>query len=249
LYAVEKKIECAKKNKKGNTLSKELALSRQKTEEALLVADSLAILNQWMREDILCLIGPDPATRDMLFDFIMEELKKLEEIGSHHIAKVLSKLERQKKELLLFADKIDRELTATATKFNLELSVVRKMYELEAIPYEEQYRWDEDSKLRSQLRSIYYPLKQSIDKLLENIVRASSVVENLNSRLRSYFFLRKSFGQGSLDLLRFFLNHRKFMRSHHDERVDKSPAELLSGNSHPHWLEMLGFTRFSPAIA
>ena len=75
--------------------------------------------------------------------------------------------------------------------------------------------------------------------------RASSMVENLNSRLRNYFFLRKQLGQEYLDLLQFFLNHRTFMRSEHLERVGKSPTELLTGKKQPHWLELLGFKRFS----
>lgn len=37
----------------------------------------------------------------------------------------------------------------------------------------------------------------------------------------------------------------RFLRSEHAERVDKSPAELLTGQGHAHWLEMLGFQRFS----
>ena len=44
-----------------------------------------------------------------------------------------------------------------------------------------------------------------------------------------------------LDLLRFFLNHRRFMRSRLAERVGKSPRELMTGESHPHWLTLLGF--------
>jgi hypothetical protein len=74
--------------------------------------------------------------------------------------------------------------------------------------------------------------------------RASSLVENLNSRLRSYFFLRREIGHGYLDLLRFFPNHRRFLRSDRPERVGKSPAELLTGQTQPHWLELLGYTRF-----
>jgi hypothetical protein len=74
--------------------------------------------------------------------------------------------------------------------------------------------------------------------------RSSSVVENLNSRLRNYFFLRREIGNGYLDLLRFFLNHHRFLRSECPGRVGKSPAELLSGRSHAHWLELLGFRRF-----
>ena len=76
-------------------------------------------------------------------------------------------------------------------------------------------------------------------------VRASSVVENLNSRLRSYFFLRRHLGPDYLTLLQFFLNHRRFPRSRHAERVHHSPAELLTGQAHPHWLAMLGYTPFA----
>jgi hypothetical protein len=45
-----------------------------------------------------------------------------------------------------------------------------------------------------------------------------------------------------LHLLRFFLNHHRFLRSAHAERVDHSPAELLTGQSHAPWLELLGLS-------
>jgi hypothetical protein len=51
----------------------------------------------------------------------------------------------------------------------------------------------------------------------------SSLVENLNSRLRTYFTLHRHLGNAYLDLLRFFLNHRRFMRSRCAERNGKSP--------------------------
>ena len=70
------------------------------------------------------------------------------------------------------------------------------------------------------------------------------MIENLNSRLRSYFFLRRQLGPEYVELLRFFLNHRCFPRSERAERVGRSPAELLSGQGHPHWMELLGYQRF-----
>ncbi len=49
---------------------------------------------------------------------------------------------------------------------------------------------------------------------------------------------------------RFFLNHRTFLRSEHPDRVGKSPTELLTGQLHSHWLELLGFDLFRrPKIA
>jgi len=43
-------------------------------------------------------------------------------------------------------------------------------------------------------------------------------------------------GPQYLALLRFFLNHRTFMRSECPERVGKSPTQLMTGQPHPHWL-------------
>lgn len=109
--------------------------------------------------------------------------------------------------------------------------------------------WEKTAELHQQLGRQFYPLQQAIRHMSENFHRASSLVENFNGRLRNYFFLRRQVGSGYLDLLRFFLNHTPFMRSAHKERQGKSPAELLSGHLHSHWLEMLGFTRFRKAEA
>src|SRR5262249_51630353 len=91
----------------------------------------------------------------------------------------------------------------------------------------------------------YGALREAVTELLGKVVRASSVIENLNGRLRSYFFRRRHLGPDYLALLPFFLNHRRFLRSEYPERLGKSPAELLPGGSHPHWLELLGYTPFS----
>jgi hypothetical protein len=76
---------------------------------------------------------------------------------------------------------------------------------------------------------------------------ARSLVENPNSRLWNDFFLRKQLDPSYLNLLQFFLNRRPFVRSKCEKRVDKSPKELMTGESHPHWLEMLEFKRFQQA--
>jgi len=71
------------------------------------------------------------------------------------------------------------------------------------------------------------------------------VIENLPSRLRGSFFLRRPLGPDYWALLQFYLNHRRFLRREHPERIGNSPAELLTGQTHRHWLEMLGSTRFA----
>ena len=88
-------------------------------------------------------------------------------------------------------------------------------------------------------------MRRDVQELSDRVVRASSLVENLNSRLRSYFFLRRHLGKDYLTLLQFFLNHRRYLRSEDPSRVGKSSAELLTGEPHAHWLELLGYTRCS----
>ncbi len=70
--------------------------------------------------------------------------------------------------------------------------------------------------------------------------RSSSLVENLNSRLRTDFTLRCRLSNSHLDLLRFSLNHRRFLRSRQAERQSERPRKLMIGSGHPHWLTLLG---------
>ena len=105
-------------------------------------------------------------------------------------------------------------------------------------------RWNH---LHTQLSSKFCGLIEAVGEALKQTPRASSMVENLNSRLRNYFFLRRSLGDDYLSLLRFFLSSRCFIRSQVPERVGKSPKQLLTGETHPHWLELLGFERFQRA--
>lgn len=82
---------------------------------------------------------------------------------------------------------------------------------------------------------------------MDDMPGSSSMVENVNSRLRRYFFLRRHLGDAYLSLLQFFLNHRVFMRSRRAERIGKTPKELLTGQAQAHWLELLGFLRLASA--
>ena len=41
------------------------------------------------------------------------------------------------------------------------------------------------------------------------------------------------------------VNHHVLERSERPERRGKTPAELLTGAAHRHWLELLGFDRFT----
>jgi hypothetical protein len=154
-------------------------------------------------------------------------------------------LEKQRDALLAFAAALDQDLAALAAAFAVPVTMVRSILEAQALPSVEPQRWQWQAEHWQQLGARYWPLHEAVASVTAGVVRASSVIENLNSRLRNYFFLRRQLGPDYLALLQFFLNHRRFVRSEHPERVGKSPAELLTGTRHAHWLELLGYSRFS----
>ena len=222
-------------------------LGHAQREEARTVAlaDDVATLLKWLREDILSLGGPDHATRRELFDFIVAELRCRQPLCPHRIGPVVRALANQRDDLLAFAAQLDQDLAVLATEFQVAVETARAVLNVELLPPDDPSRWPREDALRSQLGSRYFPLCVAMVEVARQTVRASSLVENLNSRLRNYFFLRRHLGPDYLALLQFFLNHRRFLRSERPERVGKSPTELLNGSPHPHWLEMLGYVRFS----
>ena len=161
----------------------------------------------------------------------------------HRLGPVCTLLQNHRDQLLAFALHLDQDLAQLAVVFAVPLAIVRDLLVLQSLDPRQPLRWQKEAALREALRGRFHALQQAVRALREKVVRASSIIENINSRLRNYFFLRREIGSGYLELLQFFLNHRRFLRSEHLERVDKSPAELLTGQPHPHWLEMLGYSR------
>ena len=241
---LEQKMDKAKRQGRGRSLSKTLARARAAETTAVHLADTVQTLSTWLREDILALVGPDTPTRQALYDFVIDTLHELEGLDRYRLRPVRRTLTNQRDTLLAFATRLDHEIDALARQFDVPTFLVRQMLALTGQPRSSSVYWSQATALHRQLHHRFFPLQQALEQRLRRFHRASSLVENFNSRLRNYFFLRRQIGPAYLDLLRFFLNHQPFARSEKPQRRGKSPAELLTGQAHPHWLEMLGFTRF-----
>lgn len=249
--ALKQQRDQAKHHRQGRALSQRLARARAREASALRLADEVHTLSGWMQHDILALAGPDAPTRQALYDFVMESLQALEALDAERLRPVRRTLVNQRDTLLAFATRLDQALNTLAQRFAVPVFRLRQVLALqEQAPTTPTY-WSQVAALQHSLHGQFYAIDQALLELRHRLHRASSLVENLNSRLRTYFFLRRQIGPQYLDLLRFFLNHSPFSRSQHPERVGKTPAELLTGQAHPHWLELLGFVRFqrSPQAA
>lgn len=232
---------------KRQSLFKKLSCVENECQKAISLADDARTLYQWLKDDILALVGPETNDRQEVFNFLVDELRSRESMYSHKIRPVRIFLENNRDNLLKFAKQLDKNLTEIAEEHRINLPDVREVYQLQGLPFSSQRRWEREAMLKNRLEHKFHVVESRVKSAMGNVVRASSIVENLNSRLRNYFSLRKQIGENYLTILQFFLNHRRFMRSQREERTGKSPKELLTGEEHGHWLELLGFELFKRA--
>ena len=238
---LERKMDRAKKRGNGKRFSGKLGWARQAEGKAVPLAQDIRILVDWITQDILSLAGPDRKTRSELFDFVVAELGQRDVLCAHRIAKVRTLLEQNRGDLLAFADVLDERFGQLARRSGIPVHLIHQVCQLQGRDQAAAAYWQEETRLRQKLRRHFHTVQCAVRKIMAETPRASSIVENLNSRLRTYFFLRRQIGNEYLDLLQFFLNHHRFKRSRRPERVGKSPAELLNGVRQPHWLELLGY--------
>jgi hypothetical protein len=233
-----------RRDRQRASLAAKLRHARQGEAVAIALADDVALLARWLRQDVLAVNGLSASARRELYDFVLSELRGRQGGGPRQLRLACTTLANQRDDLLAFAGQLDGDLAAVAAAYQVPVGLVRQALQVQVLSPHDPRRGPREAALRQALRGRYHAVLEAVGVVAGAVVRASSVVENLNSRLRSYFFLRRQLGPGYLALLQFFLNHRRFLRSERPGRVGKSPAELLTGQPHRHWLELLGYTRF-----
>ena len=208
--------------------------------------DDLRLLIHWMERDVLSLAGPCLLIRRELFDFITAELEQRAAHDEQRIRPLCVALKNQRDHLLAFAGVIDEKLADIARRYHLSEDDVRQACLPHRLPITGRSFWPRWNQLHARLGAIFRPVFAAVAAALAQTPRCSSLVENLNSRLRTYVTLRREIGGAYLGLLQFYFNHRRFTRSRRPERVGKSPCELMTGKQHPHWLTMLGLGPLQP---
>jgi hypothetical protein len=229
------------KGRRNLSASQKLRHALPAAAAAVALADDVATLAGWLRRDVLALAGPRHAERCLLYDFIVAELRARAPQCPHRLEPLCTYLVNQRDAVLAFAQQLDADLGAVAADCQVPVDVVRAVLHVQQLDARDRRRWPQEAALRQQLGGKFHELSMAVAAVARSTVRASSVVENLNSRLRNYFFLRRHLGSDYLHLLQFFLNHRCFPRSEHPERVgaqsggtaDESEARALVGATGP----------------
>ena len=227
--------------------SQQFIVAQTKEQEMKVLSQSIDTLVSWMQHDVLNKAGLDPVEREKLFDFILEEFNKLALQHPHRINAVCTTLKNQKEFLLSFTNILDSKFQLIAAEFVFPIDKIWEMCMLQRCKHSGGTYAIRSLPLQDYFENEFDAIEDAVLNALDTTERSSSMIENFHSRISPYFFLRREIGNNYLELLRFYLNHVPFQRSEREERLHKSPAEILTGKPHIHWLEMLGYQRFKQA--
>ena len=167
----------------------------------------------------------------------------MEKVAANHpkLLKECGKVRKNIPLLLSFLNRLDRRMEDYAVDLDIPSDAFRIMYRQRSCGLESQQYQDLEYQLVLMLMQKYDPARGAFQKLLKETHKASSLVENLNGRIRVYIEMKRVIPTHFFILMKVYFNTRKYRRSRCPERVGKSPLELLMGRPQPDFLEALGF--------
>ena len=220
---------------------KKLKESREKVPALVEDYDTLTCLHAWSHE-LLSFSGYSCDDVRELLHWILGEMTALAERNSwaYELRKEISRFEERLPATLKFLNRLFESFGHAARNMGLPEEVFHLLYRRSATPK------DSEAYLaltREALDVIgperFSAAERTHDRIVASIKRASSLVENLNSRLRPYMNMKKHVSSKFYSLIQLHLNTKKYRRSRVESRVGHSPLEILTGEQWPEFIDLL----------
>lgn len=207
-----------------------LLLLEEKLLPAMERCDTLQLLYQWLREmtgyqgycypDVVSLCG-----------WILDQMEKAAGEKADRLCKALSKVRKNLPAVLSYLKRAEEALKTYAQEHGYPSEAFVLMYKMTGYSSASEQYHAADKRVRRLLKEAYGNCYLKVQEILNGVKRASSLVENLNGRLRPYMNLKRMVPKKFLTLLKVYFNTKKYRRSRKAERVGKSPLELLTGKN------------------
>lgn len=228
------------KGKKPRKKNKEaLEEVQPKTAEAIKLYDLIFILFTWLKE-MFCFSGYSMEETLTLAEWILQEMDEIT-AKLPGLRKEVNKVRKMLPSLLSFIKRLERGMEERARETGIPVEAFQYMYrQLSYSPTSVQSN-EITCKLVYMLMERYPEARDEFQELLDKTKKASSLVENLNGRIRVYMEVKRVVPTRFFILMKVYFNTRRYHRSRCKERIGKSPLELLTGSPQPEFLEALGY--------
>src|SRR5205823_12440329 len=122
-----------RRDRQRTSLAQKLRHARPAEARAIALADDVALLARWLRQDVLAVSGLGPDARRELYDFVLSELRARQGGGPPGLPAACAALENQRDDLLAFAEQLDRDLAAVAAEYQVPLGLVREALQVQVL--------------------------------------------------------------------------------------------------------------------
>lgn len=243
VYKVEDEYLKALLKSQGQKYGRKYKSALKEMGEKIALYDDFCILIQWFYESI-DIYSTSYEDRIWIYDYIVEEIEERSK-NKEDIKSLVKHLKNNKEKLLCFARLLEKRLIKfkEETHYDLTMDDLKALYRQLTLDEQHCRYWVLEGTLLSKFGKDLKNIQAQIKEIINNTFRASSIVENVNSLIRPYFFLRKSIGRSNfLNLLQFYFNTKIIKRcDKFPGRIGKTRLELLTGRKHPNWLQLLGY--------
>ncbi|MBR1685243.1 MAG: transposase [Clostridia bacterium] len=231
------------------------SLMNAECEAIISICDQMEILDQWAKE-ILAFPGYEAQESIVLLNWIADEFIRLAALGKDlqyvKFYRLKSAAETLKKRIPLsqkYLAQLDSNIKERAKALCLPPEAYHLAYKMRRLGYETQEYASAYHRIEELLRNrrMTVPsLMADLDDILSYTYKASSMVENVNSRLRTLLNDMRGLTPDMAEMIQLYMNTKPYRRSGVAARIGKSPLEMLNGDKSS-FMDIM-FPDFNPVL-
>jgi len=233
---LEKRVQGQRPQQKTK---EKLEKAKPAVEEAINTYDTLFILFAWLKQ-LLGFSGYSLPDATNLIMFVLEEMQKLS-AKFPGITKEAEKIRNNLPSLLSYISRLEKAFEICAELHGIPLGAFQTMYRQLSYNVQGDEYYKIEYALWDTLKDNYSKARELFAQQLKTVKKASSLVENLNGRIRKYMDVKRIVPTGFFVLMKVYFNMRQYKRSRCEERIGRSPMELLTGEPHVDFFDALGY--------
>lgn len=242
-YKLESAMSKEKRSwsQKAKKRQKKLADYRSRLPALIEDFDTLAILYSWLRE-MVSFSGYSYNEVMELMDWILDEMRavSIRHSWSYKLGNEILRFRERLPATMLFICRLFHGFRLKAEAMGMSEEVFRLLYRRlgvrkESEAYAELTRQASALIPAGELANV----EKVHDEIISSIKRASSMVENVNGRLRAYMNIKRHVSSNFYSLVQLHMNAKKYRRSRVEARKGHSPLELLTGKPWPEFIDLL----------
>lgn len=253
-YVLEKTIATYKNPWHKKTIAAQNKLSDRQEGLATMVEDydTLSCLYSWVRE-LMSFSGYTYDEVMELMEWLLDEMTIIAKRHSwaHKLNHEIARFRTRLPATMLFLNRLFDDFTNKAKAMGLPLEAFCLLYRRLGISKDSEAYAELTQRVMEVIGAEQFHMaEEAHTEIVGSIKRASSLVENVNSRLRAYMNIKKHVSSNFYSLVQLHMNTKKYRRSRVKSRQGRSPVEILTGEEWPELIElfeMRGFWSYCPS--